>query len=224
MHHPLRNAASLARGLAALLLAGLCAAASRAADDARFSATLSAEQRTETGLDRLTSDEVAVIDALVHQDQDTADRYADNPVRRTAFSARRTARERDLAGLASLTPAEVGQLDRFVALRIPPRPAPAPFLPFDRVQLDEGGLAPRRAGPEIHGSLTLAYGWSRGGSVRGAESHVTYADPRHRFALSIGYAEYHGTGRASCLAPDGADGFSDRLRAAPLPAVLPDEP
>ena len=62
------------RGLLLVLGCLTFAAIGRAADEVRFSATLSESQRKETGLAQLTEDNVAVIDALVRQDEATLKR------------------------------------------------------------------------------------------------------------------------------------------------------
>lgn len=185
--------------LAVLCLAGGLAGVTRAGEEteSRFSSTLSPAQQAETGLDRLTVDNIAVIDALVRLDAAAATRLVRNNIRTTHFSERRTAHEREIAGLDRLTPEQVRKLDQFVALRIP---APVPSdadLAYASVRLDATTpVAIKKPAPEIHGSLSLTYGWSRGGSIRGADTSVTYVDPRKRYSITVGYSEYRGNGLA----------------------------
>jgi hypothetical protein len=164
----------------------------------RFSSTLSPVQQAETGLDRLTVDNIAVIDALVRLDASSATRLVRNNIRTTRFSARRTAHERDIAGLDRLTPEQLRKLDQFVALRIPaPVPADAD-LAYASVRLDSTTpIAIKKPAPEIHGSVSLTYGWNRGGSIRGVDTSVTYIDPHKRYAITVGYSDYRGNGLAS---------------------------
>jgi hypothetical protein len=211
------------RWLTAVLVCALAAPASRADDDVRFSATLSPAQRAETGLDRLTTDNVAVIDALVRLDI-AATRFRDNNIRSTRFSQRRTAHERDIAGLDHLSQDQLAKLDAIVALRIPaPALPPDASLAYAGVSLDTSTVPSpdRRPAPEIHGSFSLTYGWSKAGSVRGADSVITYVDPTRGFSLTVGYSQYRGTG----LAPYpylGADNlYTPAYR--PIPAITPDD-
>lgn len=215
-------AALLAPSLVILLAAGTFAAGPAYADedasDPKFSSTLSAAQLKETGLDQLSSDNVAVIDALVRLDV-AALRLRNNNIRTTRFSQRRTDHERDIAGLDHLTPEQLAKLDQFVSLRIP-----APVIPISAdlsnasVSLDAAPIPFKRPAPEIHGSFTLTYGWGKGGSVKGAESVVTYVDPAHRFSLSVGYSQYSGSGLAPY--PYATDGlYTPYYR--PLPVLVP---
>ena len=180
-------------------LAGGLFSMARAADEAepRFSSTLSAVQQAETGLDQLTTDNVAVIDALVRVDTTTAVRVVRNTIRTTRFSERRTTHEREIAGLDHLTPEQLRKLDQFVALRIPAPPTDVD-LAYASVRLDSTTplVTVKRRAPEIHGSVSLTYGWSKYGSVRGGETNVTYVDPRKRYSVTVGYSEYRGNGLA----------------------------
>jgi hypothetical protein len=166
-----------------------------AAEETRFSATLSETQRNETGLAQLSADNIAVIDALVRQDEATLKRRGSLPGFGT-FSERRNDHEKEIAGLTLLTAAQLNRLDGLAGIRISP---PPPSL----VQAD----TPRKAAPgmlvrsaekpyalEVHGSMSLSYEWSQQGSVRGGGMTVTLQDPAGRFAVTVGYAEYRGKG------------------------------
>ncbi len=187
----------------------------------RFSSTLSPAQQKETGLDQLTTDNVAVIDALVRLDL-AAVQYRGTSIRTTRFSERRTEHERDIAGLAKLTPAQLTKLDQFVALRIP-TPAPPTLtadLPYATLGIDPNPVRYKRPGLETHGSVSLMYGWSKAGSVRGASSTVTLVDPKHRFEVTVGYSEYHGNGAGFYSYPPDAP-YTPFYR--PVPLIDPDD-
>lgn len=177
------------------LAIGLASSRVHAAEDVRFSATLSDTQRAETGLTQLTADNVAVIDALVRQDEATLKRRGSLSGFGT-FSQRRSDHEREIAGLAALTPAQLARLDGLAGLRISPPPPmivseakPSKGTPGVLVRPAERPYA-----LEVHGSMTLSYGWSKAGSTRGGEMMINLQDPDHRFSLNIGYAQYSGKG------------------------------
>jgi hypothetical protein len=222
--HFFPKSASIFRWLVPALGFLVATVSGQAQEDIRFSSTLSAAQQAETGLDRLSTDNVAVIDALVRQDI-AATRVRDNTIRTTRFSQRRTDHERDIAGLDHLTADQLAKLDAFVALRMPaPVLAPDASLAYASVSLDTN--APRvtveRPGPEIHGSFSLTYGWSKAGSIRGGESVITYVDPARGFSLTMGYSQYRGTG----LAPypySGAYGPYAPSLITPGPIVAPED-
>lgn len=191
-----------------LLLALLGAAlAVRAADDPRFSSTLSAEQRTAAGLGQLTADNIAVIDGLVRQDL-AATRYRNNGVDHTEFSQRRTDRERELAGLDHLTAAQRTRLDEFVRLRVADANAVFTATPVAAPAVMAGGESAVRTvkgtrAPEIHGSVSYTVGWSKAGSFQGGDLVLTYDDPDHRYSVLVAYSQYHGKGLPLCFYPGG---------------------
>ena len=168
-------------------------------DDLRFSATLRPEQWAEIGLNKLTTDNVAVIDALVRADKTTSE-YRNNNIATTRFSQRRNEHERTISGLYVLTPEQLQKLDDFVALRLAPPTAQleAP-VPSPRLTMENTMAAPR--GPEIHGSFSLTYGGGKGGSFRGGNSTFTYDDPAHGFSLLFSYSEYKGKGYYPLIYP-----------------------
>jgi len=218
------SAAFLAPVFFLVLSACLTSAPARASDDPadladpKFSSTLSPDQLKQTGLDQLSTDNVAVIDALVRLDV-AALRLRNNNIRSTRFTERRTDHERDIAGLDHLTADQLRKLDQFVALRIP-----APVIPLGAdlsnasVSLDAAPIPFKRPAPEIHGSFTLTYGWGKGGSIKGADSVITYVDPSHRFSLSVGYSQYSGSGLAPY--PYATDGLYPPYYR-PLPVIIP---
>lgn len=180
---------------ARLLLLLACVLAMRAAGAAevggRFSQALTASERTEIGLDRFSSDQVAVLDALVRRD--VAGRL--NPKAEGAaqnFSGRLTADERRNAGLGLLKPAEVSRLDQLIdqhAAAVLARTLLAP-LPPPRLRV----VNPSETKPErkIHGTYSLSFGWGGGGySERTGSVMLHLDDPDGRYAISVGYSESH---------------------------------
>ncbi|MBI4625057.1 MAG: hypothetical protein HY736_17795 [Verrucomicrobia bacterium] len=178
------------------LLAGFLAAAGTAgaaSGDGRFSQGLSVAERTEIGINRLSTDQVAVLDALVRRD--TAARSAPTaaPGAPASFSQRLTADERRNAGLTLLTPAELPRLDAIVERReagglARALLAPPVFLsPVARLTPAE-----TRKGREIHGSFSLSYGMGKGGySERSGGMVLTMDDPERRYSITVSYRETH---------------------------------
>jgi hypothetical protein len=181
-----------------LFLIGACCALatiSRAAGTDRFSQALDAEERRVIGIDRLTSDQVAILDALVRRD--LAGRSLSEPATNppTVFSQRLSADERRNAGVAGMTDDGRRRLDAAVAryqssgmsqsLMTPPV-----FLPRNTVSVRprEKKGKPER---EVHGSFTLAYGWGDGYSTRSGSMVVNMTDPEKKYSITIGYGETH---------------------------------
>jgi hypothetical protein len=189
------------------LIAALSGFAAAAEDESapRFSATLSTAQRAEAGLTQLTEDNIAVIDALVRQDEALLRRHS-KALGAGNFSQRRTAHERDIAGLAKLTPGQQARLDELIARRsaaaIPMLTAELGAPPAIRRIPERDTRAPAL---EVHGSVSLTYGWSKEGDVRGGSMVVSLQDPAHRFTVLIGYSEFRGKGNAPYFDP--ADDF-----------------
>ncbi|MEO7412639.1 MAG: hypothetical protein ABIZ81_04720 [Opitutaceae bacterium] len=185
-----------------LSAAFLAVPADAASDDVRFSATLSDAQRAETGLAQLTEDNIAVIDALVRQDEATLKRRG-SLGSFGAFSQRRSENEKEIAGFSRLTPAQLERLDGLTGIRISP---PPPMLVSEtKTRKATPGVLVRPVerpyALEVHGSVSLTYGWSKAGSTRGGEMVVNLQDPAHRFSLSVGYSEYRGKGLSPLYDP-----------------------
>ena len=176
---------------AALLLAAALAATVRATELARFSQVLTVEQRAAAGLDQLTSDQLAVLDALVrHDDAYAVPSTAAHP-RPVRFSQRLNADERRNAGLVHLSADQLARLDALVEQRVPLRvsfvtPAAGATTPTVEVE---------RVRPQIHGAVTLGMGWGSGGySEMGGSMVVDYSDPAHGLDVLMGYSEVHTKG------------------------------
>lgn len=189
-----------------LVLAVVClgaAVAARADNDTRFSATLTPVQRERAGLTQLTVDNVAVIDGLVRQDE-AASKFKDNDVDHTRFSQRRTPREREIAGLEHLSTSQLTALDDLVGRRI------SGTAPLADATIVSAGSATGSVGVkpnltphqlDIHGEVSFTYGSGKGGSFSGGDLVLNYEDPEGRYAVQVGYSEYHGKGLVPCFAP-----------------------
>ena len=176
--------------------------AAEPAPAARFSQSLSNTDRTTAGLNRLSSDHVAVLDALVRRDLSVqaAPRRTDAPPLVARFTQRLSADEQRNAGFALLTEAELAQLDGFVERNAAPTLArtlltPPTFVPLSvRARVAEA----KPTKPEIHGSFFLSYGVGSGGySEKTGGMTLTYEDPARNFAVSFSYTESHIKGGGS---------------------------
>jgi hypothetical protein len=183
-----------------LAAAPVGAASAEGVANSRFSQSLSTADRTAAGLDRLTSDQVAVLDALIRRDLTTqaTPRRADAPPLPARFSQRLTDDERRNAGLGPLTETELAQLEIFVERRISATLAhtvlaPPSFVPLS-VRARVAEAKPKT--PEIHGSFTLGMGFGKGYSEKFGGMTLTYEDPVRNFAVSFSYAESHIKGAA----------------------------
>lgn len=170
-----------------IVLGWLALAASVASQgqDLRFSQKLSAAEQSQAGLERLSSDQLAVLDALVRQDEKFYPRY-DAHGASNRLSQRLSVAERKNAGLELLTADELARLDALVAQHAAGRAtgstSKSNSKPFDP-ELE-------RPAPEIHGMLTFTYGvGSRGYSEMGGSMLLSYDDPAHNFSLLVGYGE-----------------------------------
>jgi hypothetical protein len=185
-----------------LLVSGwlvVAAAPSHAAEPApitRFSQSLSTADRATAGLERLSSDQIAVIDALVRRDitAQATPRRIDAPATAARFSQRLSADERRNAGFALLTEEELTRLDAFVERNSAPilartLLAPPTFVPLSiRARVAE---TVKPTAPEIHGSFTFGLGFGKGYSERFGGVTLTYEDPARNLAVSFSYSETH---------------------------------
>jgi hypothetical protein len=168
-------------------------ALARAADsDLRFSKTLRPAELSATGLDRLSSDQLAILDALIRRDI-AQSRYTSKEPRAERFSARLTDAERDQSGLAQLAETELAALDAHIAPLATPPASGGRFTPNTRyasipsVKIDRG--------PRIHGQLTLMVAaGSDDYTAYGGGIAVTVDDPASRMSLTLAYSEIHSKG------------------------------
>jgi hypothetical protein len=176
-----------------ILLASAALLPLRAAEGTagRFSQMVATEERATVGLTKLSSDQLAALDALVRRDTVARGSLHADAAAPAAFSQRLTADERRVTGLAQLTPDELAKLDAAVerhASATLARTLLAPPVYASRASRIE--TTEKKAKPEIHGSLSLSYGWGKGGySEKTAAMVVTIDDPSRRFGLAIGYAQ-----------------------------------
>ncbi len=170
-----------------LLLAGLLLARSLHGAEGGFSATLSTGQKNTAGFTALSATELTALDQLVADELAYARRENLTALDGT-FVARQTETGRKAAGLDRLTPEQVARLNELVAAAITARPAPK-----ERPRLKDSDVFVKNK-PEVHGSVTFGYGWSRGGSARFGSFYTEYYDPATRLSLGIGVSTFNGSG------------------------------
>ncbi|MEO7599615.1 MAG: hypothetical protein ABIV50_11825 [Opitutus sp.] len=167
----------------------------RAAEDLRLSVALLPDEREAAGLKALTSDQTAILDALVRRDIATMSRPAPAKETRAArFSERLTPDERTNSGLTLLSSAQVAQLNDYVA-RLSAPLDPGSRGGWSSTSRDSAvSVNNLRRGPEIHGSISLMFGVGSGGySERGGAMVVSIEDPSG-VSLAFGYSEIHTKG------------------------------
>lgn len=175
-----------------LLACAVASVSAHAADGAaaRFSQVVPTEERAALGLTKLSSDQLASLDALVRRDLYQAQPKVEGAAP-TTFSQRLTPSEREITGLAALSAEEVAKIDAAVekhALAVSARDllaSPRYASRAARIETKE-----KKPGAEIHGSFSLSYGWGKGGySEKTASALVSVEDPSKRFTLTIGYGQ-----------------------------------
>jgi hypothetical protein len=169
----------------------IVAAAAGQAQEVRFSQRLTAAERTASGLEKLSSDQLAVLDALVRRDAVMgAGSDAAHPLP-PRFSQRLSADERKSAGLDLLTEAELTRLDALVVQFRAGGPPPVAAESATTTLLSElKGQA-----PEIHGMISFTYGAARGGySEMGGSILLNYDVPELGTSVLVGYGEMHVNG------------------------------
>lgn len=174
-----------------LLLAGwlILATGSLRAAEGGFTATLSLEQKTAAGVTALTDDERTALDLLVADDLAFARRENLTDLGGT-FVARRSEADRKQAGLDRLSPEQLAKLNELVAAALAARPTPK-----ERPRLKESDVLSAKRRGEIHGSVTVMYGWGRGGrEYRAGSLWLDYQDPDGRFGLGLGISTSDGDG------------------------------
>jgi hypothetical protein len=140
-------------------LAGAAMLAARA-EGIRFSEEVTPAERMGIGLQRLSSDQLAILDALVRRDEKWNAQPGSPPPSPARFSQRLSPEERNSAGLDRLDEAHVFRLDIAVA-RI--EFGPPPVRPGGKTS--DATLQPQLAwrGLEIHGMLSFMVGGGSGG-------------------------------------------------------------
>jgi hypothetical protein len=181
------------RGLAVAFFASVIVAR---AEQAGFISSLSAEDKTISGITRLTEQQVAALEQQVLREIAVA-RQGATVAFASTFTHRRTPVERTQAGLDRLTTPELAQLDRLVAAALANHPPPTspqatasePYAsPSSYVQ-----VVPRKM--EIHGEMSLTYMSGSGGRQGyGASMFTTATDPSGKFSLTVGLSQFYGKG------------------------------
>lgn len=197
-------------------LVGLAASPVVANDTGRFTRSLTPAERAESGVDKLSSDEAAVLDALVRRDtasrvstssvrppQSNADKKAPadgdpamlvEPPSAPRFSERLTADERRIAGFNHLSVEQTTRLNALIERHASASVARALLSPPSFVSRG-GQVQPLEKNDDrknIHGSYSLSFGWGKGGySERSGSMMMTYDDPAGRYSVTIGYTETH---------------------------------
>jgi hypothetical protein len=186
------------------------------AEDVRFSQQLSASQRLECGLQRLSSDQLAVLDALVRRDENWNVKPKAAPPAIPRFSQRLSSDERRTAGLETLDRADLFNLDDCVAQ-----------IEFGTSQTQPAGssadasLQPQIQRPrlEVHGMLTFVVGGGSGGrSEMGGSMAFMVADPAHNLSVFVDYEEMHAKSSLS-----GRGCYGDPRYRSPMDAFLQPE-
>jgi hypothetical protein len=154
------------------------------AAESGFSSTLSTGQRSATGLEQFTADELAMFDVLVASDLATA-----RQLRITTFGERFSDRHRgQKAGVERLDSEQLAQLDELVADMIAAQPQPK-----DRPRLKDNEVVSLQRRLEVHGGMSFTYGWASGGrDFREAGAWVSYYDPVSGLGLAVGFSQYSG--------------------------------
>lgn len=160
-------------------------------EQTRFSRTLSATEFKEAGLQRLSSDQLAVLDALVRQDAQFVAESAPGKPPAAQFTERLATDEAHAAGINLLSGAQRARLNAFVSrYENAERSDPSPGSGRSGFDPDFGD-----PGPEVHGMVSLTYGVGAGGyHEMGGAMAVSIDDPAHGVSLMFGYGESRGRG------------------------------
>ena len=185
------NASSLrpfVRLPAALLGSLLALTVALRATEGGFAATLSVDQQTAAGFTVLSPVELLTLDQLVAGELASVRRAGANELA-GSFVSRRTDAELKATGLDRLSFEQLVKLNEFVAAALAAHPRPK-----ERPRLKESDVLAAARQNQIHGSVTVAYGWGGGRSVRAESLWLDYYDPEDRFALGVGLSNSDGGG------------------------------
>ncbi len=202
----------LARGTFALAVALVALRA--AAADFSFTSGLSREQRTASGVSKLTADEVAELDRLVAADVASAHAGGVTGFSST-FSARRSPQERAETGIGGLSESEVKTLDVLAASAIALGPPPEQMFSYSPPKAEVARVPPSKAKTtdveaprlEVHGDLSFTVGGSgHGRSFYGTSDDIAVVDAKDGFSLDVGFEEFKGKGLLGLYGPFGLYG------------------
>ena len=175
--------------LGLLLAASLLVLTPAALAAGGFIATLTAAQQSAAGLPRLSAAEQSALNTLVAREVSLA-RPGNVKAFAGTFTSRRRPEERAATGLDRLSAAELEQLDQLVANAI----AAGPVLPTPPQRLKPQDVA-RKDRLEIHGEVTLAYGWGSGGrEMRAGSLYTTIHDRDTGTTVALGLSQASGDG------------------------------
>lgn len=173
-----------------LLIAALWLGIAGAAEnEGRFTHALSAPELHESGIGRLNSDQVAVLDALVRRDLAARLNGRSEAAPKT-FSDRLTADERRIAGFDALSSAEAARVNAFVERYqsvVVSRALLSPPVYVSR----RATVQPRetKAERKIHGTFTMGFGWGSDGYSERTGSMVLHSEVAPGMHVSVGYSE-----------------------------------
>ena len=173
-----------------VLLTGLLAALGPAltAASASFTATLSPEQKTESGLTSLSPAELAALDRLVAADVTLR---AHLPALTDPYTRRYSETETKEAGLDRLTPEQLAKLDGLITSAVASAP-PLP-QPRERPRVRDGEILSEKGRLQVHGGMSLTMGWASGGrNFREVGAWVSYFDPVTGLGLSYSFSRTSG--------------------------------
>jgi hypothetical protein len=163
-----------------------------AATETRFTRSLTQAQIEQVGLEKLNSDQLAVLDALIRRDTDTRASGHGSKLLSLRFSQRLSPDEMLNSGLAALPDAQRVSLDAMIEQYARPALAVSSGTSAPGTVLVSKNL---ERPLEIHGSFSLMYGQGSGGySEYGGAMTLTYEDPLRGFAIGVGYSELHSSG------------------------------
>ena len=188
----------------AALLVALCA---RSADTS-FIENLLPAQKTATGVSKLSTSQVSILDALIAQDVTLAH---DGGVTgfSSGFSDRHMEREGLASGLDKLTTQERTALDSLAASAIAIGPPPEQMFAYSQPKVAPPPIPPKASvstplKAEVHGDISFTVGaGSHGSSFYGTSMDVAVTDPTGHFTLAVGFDDYRGKGLIGLCAPDG---------------------
>jgi hypothetical protein len=198
---------------AGLSCAALMLAVVAGAQELSFTQGLTSAERASVGVSKLSTSQVAVLDALVAQDVTIAHQGGVTGFS-TDFSARHFETEGDASGIDRLSVSERASLDRLAARAIatgpspdeafaytPPKVLPPPAPPASHSVVEDVKKA------EVHGDVSLTVGaGSHGSSFYGTGMDVSVTDPTGRFTVAVGFETFHGKGLLALCGPDGIYG------------------
>ncbi|HKB91097.1 MAG TPA: hypothetical protein VKC60_11320 [Opitutaceae bacterium] len=157
------------------------------AGEERFSAKITPDQRAEAGIDKLSAEQISILDALVQREEafiSTEQNAATLPTAR--FSERLAPDKRRSAGLTLLSPTELANLDVLVSGALVKKVSTT-MSSARSVAVKPESV---RLKPEIHGEIGFSYGvGSHGYSEVGGYIVVNYTDPEKGYSVTVAYSE-----------------------------------